>query len=158
MRKLALVLIVLWSCKKDDSKPAPAPTPTPVPVVKYYEVNVSAKPAVYTQTASPMGATDLRDSSFFFLKVNGAIVQQAQQPMSNINVVLTDSVKTGDQVSIEVRMRTYTQNAKEAVIKLNKAWLMSPETILSSASSKTVPVTYTSGVGKANQEWIFTAP
>lgn len=157
MKKVLLLLVLVWSCKKKDD-PKPTPVPTPAPVVKHYEVNFSIKPAAYTQTASPFNAIDTRDSSYFTIKINNEIVLTDKQPKSTNNHVYKDSVKTGDQISIEVRMKTYTAHAKEAVMNLNKVWLMSPEVVLSSASSKTVPVTYSNGVGQANQSWGFTAP
>lgn len=157
MKKL-LVLLVFVSCKKDDVKPTPVPTP--VPVVNHYELNVSAKPAVYTQTASPLNPSTTNDSTFFELSVNGNVKKsdQMRSSLSN-NVILSDSAKTGDQILLLVRMRTHTQNAKECTFKLNKAWLLNgSETVLSSAVTVTIPVVYTDSVGRASHTWTFTAP
>lgn len=155
MKKLALLLL-LWSCKKDDTQPAP--TPVPVPIVNHYQLNVSMKPAVYSQTATPFNVYEPRDSSYFKITVNGSETESLKAENQGQNVVLMDSVKTGDKISVSVRMRTYTKNTKECVFKLNKVWLMTPENVLSSAQSATVPVLYTDSTGRADKSWEFTAP
>jgi hypothetical protein len=156
MKKVLLVLVIFVSCKKEGVKPTPVPTP--VPVVNHYQLNVSMKPAAYTQTATPFSVNETRDSSYFKITVNGSEVESLKAGNQNQNVVLIDSVKTGDKINIFVRMRTYTKNAKDCVFILNKVWLMSPENVLSSAQSVTVPVVYTDSVGVSDKSWEFTAP
>lgn len=157
-KTIVLVLLALVSCKKKDD-PKPDPTPVPGPVTKYYEMNVSTKPAVYTQTAYPFNTSDSRDSSYFTLKVNNMIASEDSQPQSTSNYVYKDSVKTGDKISFSARMITYTKNAKECTLRLNKAWLTqgSTETVLATTNTVVVPVQYDS-LGRASYTWEFSAP
>lgn len=168
MRKL-LFLLVLFSCKKNDTKPTPAPTPTPVPVdtrAKYL-FNINCKGAVYTQTTFPTTASDPRDSVFFTVtNKNLSIYSRGFPRMSNsLGITPADTIRTGDTVRFITRMITYTKHAKECTLSVDKAWFRkmdNSEIVLVTNNSVKVPVVYSvingDSIGEALHTKTFVAP
>jgi hypothetical protein len=163
MKKL-MILLVLFSCKKKDTQPHEPEPPTPAPTY-YYKLTASVKTAAYTQTASPFGATDSKDSTYIDLKAGLRSVGTKSVSNLTINVVtVLDSVKTGEKITLNLKMLTYTKNAKECKFQVNKVWLTrtdNVETTLSGAVTSTVPVVYSftpDTLGQASRVWEFSVP
>lgn len=158
MKKLMLVLIVLAvACKKKEVKPEEPIQPSPT---YYYKLTVSAKTAAFSQTATPIGASDPKDSTYYELRAGSKTVtfKSAVNAGSLNNVLIIDSVKTGDKITFTVRMITYTPNPGDCKFTVNKVWLNkktdNSETVLSGSVTYTVPMTNKA----ANKTVEYTAP
>lgn len=166
---MLLLVFLAFGCRKKEVKPEEPPTSNnPTTPAEYYNLSISARAAVYSQTAVPLGASDTRDSTYFQIMVGDRIVNAqagTNLPSYYNTVVKLDSVKPGQDIVFSVRMRTFTKNAKETTLRLNKAWLNktadSSEVILYSAASYTIPVQYsysTDTTGQAVKSFTFIAP